>query len=210
MSRKPIFDAVRHILGRGFTQSEVDTLDKAIDAARAAAPATTVAEAPEKPSQEIANGARMWGTAGARLIKKWEGCEKRRPDGTFTAYADPGSVDGHPWTIGWGSTGSDIVEGLVWTQVKCDARFERDIMRYIHEVSTFLGEAETTQNQFDALVSFHYNTGRIRQSTLGKLHREGKFIEAAKEFAKWIYNDGKPMNGLKSRRADEAKLYGSR
>lgn len=36
MDRKPIFDAVRVLLGRGFSQAEVDTLDRAID--RAASP----------------------------------------------------------------------------------------------------------------------------------------------------------------------------
>jgi hypothetical protein len=35
MNRKPIFDAVRALLGRGFTQAEVDRLDRAIDAAEA-------------------------------------------------------------------------------------------------------------------------------------------------------------------------------
>jgi hypothetical protein len=33
MNRKPIFDAVRSLLGHGFSQSEVDLLDRAIDAA---------------------------------------------------------------------------------------------------------------------------------------------------------------------------------
>ncbi|MFA7603332.1 MAG: hypothetical protein WCY29_10025 [Novosphingobium sp.] len=41
MNRKPIFDAVRVLLGRGFTQAEVELLDRAIDGAidRAEAPA---------------------------------------------------------------------------------------------------------------------------------------------------------------------------
>lgn len=33
MNRKPIFDLVRELLGRGFTQAEVDRIDRAIDAA---------------------------------------------------------------------------------------------------------------------------------------------------------------------------------
>ncbi|TFI59489.1 hypothetical protein E2493_04680 [Sphingomonas parva] len=36
MNRKPIFDAVRQLLGRGFSQSEVETLDRACDLAEAA------------------------------------------------------------------------------------------------------------------------------------------------------------------------------
>lgn len=36
MNRKPVFDAVRRLLGRGFTQTEVELLDRAIDAAQGA------------------------------------------------------------------------------------------------------------------------------------------------------------------------------
>ncbi len=147
------------------------------------------------------------GPAGAALIKQWEGCHKRRSDGRFDAYPDPGSADGKPWTIGWGSTGADVRKGVVWTQAQCDARFAADIQRFVDAVAKALGLAPTSQNQFDALVSFHYNTGAIASATLTRLHKQGNFGAAAKEFAKWIYNDGKPMKGLINRRADEARLY---
>lgn len=159
-----------------------------------------------RPSRGLPPGWAL-GAPGGKLIKKWEGCEKRRADGRFDAYPDPGSADGQPWTIGWGSTGADVKKGVSWTQAQCDARFDRDIVSYVTEVATFIGTCVTTQNQFDALVSFHYNTGAIAKSSLGKLHKQGKFAEAQKEFGKWIYNNHKPMNGLRSRRAEEAKLY---
>jgi hypothetical protein len=38
MNKEPIFDAVRDLLGRGFTQDEVDRLDRAIDRAEGVAP----------------------------------------------------------------------------------------------------------------------------------------------------------------------------
>jgi len=152
---------------------------------------------------------RALGAPGAALIKKWEGCEKKRSDGRFDAYPDPGSTDGKPWTIGWGSTGPDIKRGVIWTQEQCNARFDVDIVEYVNEVAAFLGNTPTTQNQFDALVSFHYNTGAITTATLGKLHKAGRFDDAADQFARWIYNDGKPMTGLRNRRADEAALYES-
>ncbi|KHK92467.1 lysozyme [Novosphingobium malaysiense] len=191
LSRKPIFDEVRHLLGRGFDRAEVARLDAAIDSALGMLPA-----------------ARELGDAGKALIRKWEGCARRRPDGRFEAYPDPGSADGKPWTIGWGSTGPDIRKGMIWTQAECDARFDRDIVRHVEEVAAALGDAATSQNQFDALVSFHYNTGAIGRATLTRLHKAGRFAEAQAEFGKWIYNDGKPMDGLKARRAEEAALYG--
>ncbi|PNU02171.1 lysozyme [Novosphingobium guangzhouense] len=208
MNRKPIFDAVRKMLGRSFTQAEVNALDKAIDLATGGLTASLPPEpaAPSPPSSPGVSG-RTLGAAGSKLIKKWEGCARRLADGTFAAYPDPGSADGKPWTIGWGSTGPDVKKGVIWTQAQCDARFDIDMVDYVKEVAAFIGTAPTSQNQFDALVSFHYNTGKIASSTLGKRHKEGKFPAAQAEFGKWIYNDGKPMNGLKNRRADEAKLY---
>ena len=148
--------------------------------------------------------------AGTALIKKWEGCHKRRSDGRFDAYPDPGSADGKPWTIGWGTTASDILKGLVWTQAQCDARFDADMQSYISAVAKALGATPTSPNQFDALVSFHYNTGAIAKARLTRLHKAGDFAEAAKEFGRWIYNDGRPMKGLANRRANEARLYGKR
>jgi lysozyme len=195
MDHRPVFDAVRVMLERGFRLDEVAALDAAIELAATGETAPAITH--------------TLGAAGKALIQKWEGCAKRRADGMVEAYPDPGSADGHPWTIGWGSTGADIGPGIVWTQAQCDARFDRDIQRYIEDVRRAVEAAPTTPNQFDALVSFHYNTGAIAKATLTKLHKEGKFDSAKAAFANWIYNDGKPMNGLRHRRADEAKLYGT-
>lgn len=167
------------------------------------------AEAVAKALGIFAPTTRTISAAGIALMHKWEGLAKKRPDGMIEAYPDPGSKDGKPWTIGWGSTGSDIGPGTVWTREQADARFERDLVKYADEVSSAIGGASTTQAQFDALVAFHYNTGAIRKATLTKLHKAGNYEGAAKEFAKWIYNDGKPMEGLRKRRADEVALYAS-
>ena len=147
---------------------------------------------------------------GEAIIHAFEGCAKKRGDGKFEAYPEPGSRDGHPWTIGWGSTGLDVRPGTVWTQEQCDARFLVDIERYVRDVRKAIGDAPTTPNQFDALVSFHYNTGAIASATLTKKHKAGDYAGAAREFAKWNKNDGKVMPGLTRRRKAEADLYGSK
>jgi len=146
---------------------------------------------------------------GLDLIHSFEGCAKKRSDGRYEAYPDPGSRDGHPWTIGWGSTGSDISPGTIWTKEQCDARFERQIERYVQDVRDAIGNAPTTPNQFDALVAFHYNTGAIKSATLTKRHVAGAYAGAKAEFAKWNKNDGKVMAGLTRRRKAEADLYAS-
>jgi len=145
---------------------------------------------------------------GQVLIRDFEGCAKKLPDGRYTAYPDPGSADGKPWTIGYGSTGPDIVHGTVWTRTQCEDRFANRLQAYADEVSAAIGAAATTQNQFDALVSFHYNTGKIGSATLTKRHIAGDHAGAVREFGKWIKNDGEVMAGLVRRRAAEAALYG--
>ena len=192
MDRKPIFDAVRDLLGRSFARDEVDMLDRAID------------EAAGGPTANI----RTIGPAGAALIHRWEACGRRRANGLIESYPDPGSADGRPWTIGWGSTGPEIGPDTVWTQDQCDIRFERDLGRYAAEVAEAIGAAPTSPDQFDALVSFHYNTGAIRRATLTRKHCAGDHAGAEAEFAKWVQNDGRVLRGLVRRRAEEAALYG--
>ena len=143
---------------------------------------------------------------GIALIKRFEGCARLRRDGLVEAYADPGT-GGIPWTIGWGTTGPDIGDDTVWTQAQCDARFERDLERFAAEVSEAIGDASTTSNQFDALLSFHYNTGAIARATLTRKHKERDYAGAAAEFARWRYANGIVLKGLVRRRTAEAALY---
>lgn len=188
MNRKTIFDAVRRMLGRGFARHEVAALDLAITAASASPAPRTV------------------GPAGIALVKRWEGCARKRADGLFAAYPDPGT-GADPWTIGWGATGPGIGPGTVWTQAQCDARLEADLARFAAEVSRALGDTPTTPNQFDAMVSFHYNTGAIFKATLTKKHIAGDHAAAAAEFGKWVHAGGRKLTGLVRRRAEEAALY---
>ncbi len=146
------------------------------------------------------------GLEGRNLIKQFEGCAKKRPDGMVEAYPDS-ATGGDPWTIGWGATGPDIGPGTVWTQAQCDKRLERDLTRYAKEVAQAIGDAPTTPNQLDAMVSFHYNTGAIGRATLTRKHVAGDYAGAAREFDRWVYAGGRVMKGLVRRRAAEAALY---
>jgi GH24 family phage-related lysozyme (muramidase) len=127
----------------------------------------------------------------------------------LTAYPDPGSSDGNPWTIGYGSTGPDIRKGLVWSASQAHARFVADIRRFEDQVEKALQGAPTTQAQFDALVHFAYNVGvhALSKSTLLRLHKAGHFDAAAREFGRWNKNDGRVMPGLTKRRGQEAAMY---
>jgi len=163
-----------------------------------------------KPAAPAVAGKHSLGKRGIALIQGFESCETKLSGGRFQAYPDPGSKNGLPWTIGWGSTGDDVKPGTIWTQKQCDDRFAEDMVKYVRDVNAALGDAPTTQNQFDALVSFHYNTGAIRTATLTKRHKEGNFPGAQEAFMWWNKNDGKVLNGLTRRRKAEADLYGDK
>ncbi|WAT19078.1 lysozyme [Aurantiacibacter sp. MUD11] len=196
MNRKPLFDTLRRMLGRGFTRAEVEELDRAADYLSQ----DSVPCVPHYPSP------RAVGPDGIALIKRFEGCAKIRADGMVEAYPDPGT-GAEPWTIGWGATGPGIARGTVWTREACDARLEADLARYAAEVADELDGAATSQQQFDALVSFHYNTGAIATATLTRLHKAGDHDGAASEFARWCYAGGRKLKGLARRREAEARLY---
>lgn len=68
-----------------------------------------------------------------------------------------------------------------------------------------IGSAPTTQNQFDAMISFHYNTGAIGRAALTRKHKAGDSAGAAVELARRA--GGPVMAGLTRRRAAEAELY---
>ena len=178
---------------------------------KARTPSSPVSAAPMPEPLKPADSARSCtaiGPQGLALIKHFESCARRRRDGAFEAYPDPGT-GGDPWTIGWGSTGRGIARGTIWTQAECDLRLARDLIRYAGDVARALGDAPTSQGQFDALVSFHYNTGAIAKATLTRLHRSGQFDAAASEFSKWVNAGGKRMAGLVRRREAEVALYRS-
>ena len=124
------------------------------------------------------------------------------------AYPDPGSKDGNPYTVGWGSTGSDIGPGTVWTKEKADQRFASDLSKFEQAVS-LLVKVPLTQYQFDALVSFTYNLGigSLKSSTMLKMLNEGYYSNAGLQLLRWTKNDGVEMVGLVRRRKAELKMF---
>src|ERR1700733_14853971 len=100
-------------------------------------------------------------TPGMRvLIEGWEGC-------VLHAYPDP-ATGGDPWTIGYGHTGPDVHQGQTVTQAQADGLLVNDLHKFETAVEGMVGTAPTSQQQFDALVSFAFNlgAGRLKTSTL--------------------------------------------
>lgn len=139
--------------------------------------------------------------AGKALIQSYESCR-------LEAYPDPGSLDGKPWTIGWGHT-VGVNKGDVCTQEQADQWFEEDISIYEKGI-TRLVTAKLSQNKFDSLVSFVYNIGlgAFEKSTLLRLLNESNYMGASEQFKRWVLgSNGKPLLGLIRRREAERKLF---
>lgn len=119
------------------------------------------------------------------------------------------------WTIGWGHTGPDVHEGLVWTREQADEAFDHDTRAAVNGVIRGT-DVQLTQNQFDALVSFTYNEGVGEEhpepkgflgSTLRKMVNARRWLDAANEFPKWNKQKGKVLGGLVRRRDAERALF---
>ena len=137
-------------------------------------------------------------------VKRWEGLK-------LTAYPDPGSKDGNPWTIGYGHTSDGhlkVYRGLTISPAQAEAALEYDLNETAAAVEAAV-QVDLTDNQFGALVSFAFNVGvtAFRKSTLLKKLNSGKYDAVPSELAKWRMNDGKVMQGLINRRAAEAGLW---
>lgn len=137
-------------------------------------------------------------------VRRWEGLK-------LTAYPDPGSRNGEPYTVGFGHTSDGhmkVYRGLTITPAQAEAALEYDL----NETATAVDElvkVSLTDNQFGTLVSFAFNVGlkAFKRSSLLKRVNKGELDAVPAELAKWKYNDGKVMTGLVNRRAAEAGLW---
>ena len=137
-------------------------------------------------------------------VKRFEGCK-------LTAYPDPGSKNGEPWTIGYGHTSDGFLKvekGLRITQDVADGALENDLNEIAAAVERLV-KVDLNDNQFGALVSFTFNVGvgAFSKSTLLKKLNAGNYDAVPGELARWNKNDGKVMAGLTNRRAAEAGLW---
>lgn len=139
-------------------------------------------------------------------LKRWEGLR-------LTAYPDPGSRDGQPFTIGYGHTSDAVMhvsEGMTISKAEAEAVLLHDAEQAAAIVDRFV-LVPLNENQRAALVSFVFNVGgaAFTASTLLRKLNAGDYDAVPGELARWIYNDGKRLAGLVNRRASEAGLWSS-
>lgn len=110
------------------------------------------------------------------------------------------------WTIGVGHTKAagapdPAAYAGEMTVGEALALFRKDDARYAADVTAVL-KVPVTQYEFDALVSFHYNTGAIARATLTKSLNAGNRATAAAQFMSW----SKPPE-IVGRRTKEMNLF---
>jgi lysozyme len=136
---------------------------------------------------------------GIALIKSHEGMR-------LNAYLCPAKV----WTIGYGHTSAagepKVVQGMKITRQEAEEILRRDLAKFEDRVNR-LAKVPLTQGQFDALVSFDFNTGKLHSSTLLKRLNAGKYAEVPRHLMRWTKGGGRELPGLVRRRRDEAELW---
>lgn len=118
------------------------------------------------------------------------------------------ALSGAPWTIGYGSTGTNIGPDTVWTLDQVKARYtaqSADFMKQVQAAAT----VPISSMQLAMLTSLAYNIGinAFRNSTLLRKLNTGDYMGAAEEFPRWNKAQGKVMSGLVTRRAAERAKF---
>jgi len=137
---------------------------------------------------------------GIEAVKEHEGCRT-------VAYRDTGGV----WTMGYGTIridGLPVEEGMTCTLQQA-TQWLTDDLSWAQTAVNQQVKVPLKQNQFDALVSFVYNVGRnaFAKSTLLRLLNQGDYAGAAKQFDRWVFDNGVVQRGLLARRRVEREMF---
>lgn len=110
-------------------------------------------------------------------------------------------------TIGYGHYDDpDVTPGMIITEAAAEVFLRADIQKHENDVNNAV-KVPLTQNQFDALVSFSFNTGAPRRDSVFEEINKGNFDKAMIELAGWRNFDTRFYNGIKKRRNDEIELF---
>lgn len=134
------------------------------------------------------------------LIKNWEGCK-------LTAYPDPGSRDGTPWTIGYGHT-KGVKRGMKIEPEEAEEFLIEDLKVAEAVIAKYI-KVDLNENQYGALTSFIHNIGEDQfvEGSVDNYINSGKLDQVPDRMKLYNKNDGKFMKGLAARRADEIALW---
>lgn len=136
------------------------------------------------------------------LVRLYEGLR-------LSPYQDTGGV----WTIGYGAT-RDLEGRRVSrdtkpiTEAEAERLLSRDFQLALDAVAHYV-KVPLAPNQHATLASFVFNLGEtaFAASTLLRLLNKGAYSVVPRELRRWVYDNGKKLPGLVSRREAEANLW---
>lgn len=147
---------------------------------------------------------------GRKFIESFEGLILSAYDDASDRIVPVGSESRGTLTIGYGHTnaaGAPTVHvGQTITRQEADTILGSDLDKVERDV-THLVTQPLNQNQFDALVSFQFNTGALGRSTLLKELNKGNYKTAADDLIAWDHAGGVELAGLKRRREAERAMF---
>lgn len=131
------------------------------------------------------------------LIARWEGLR-------LDAYLDTGGVP----TIGVGHAGPEVRLGQTITHDEAMRLLAAD-MQWASQAVDDLVTVPLTDGQAAALTSWIFNVGRgaAATSTLIRRLNAGEYDAVPYELSRWNKDNGRVIQGLVNRRADEAALF---
>ena len=133
---------------------------------------------------------------GLELIGNAESCRTK-------PYMCPANV----LTVGIGST-TNVKPGKTYTHEEIAAMWASDMKSAEKCVNLYANGREMNDNQFSAVSSLTFNIGcgNLQTSTLARYANRQQWGAMCGQFNRWVYANGKKLNGLVKRRADEYKL----
>lgn len=113
-------------------------------------------------------------------------------------------------TIGYGHTTAagppKVVPGMTITEAQCDQILAADLGAVEKDVSRLI-KVPLSQSEFDALVSFHFNTGALGTGTVDDKINAGNIDGAMATLLQYVNAGGRQMNGLVRRRKAERLMF---
>jgi lysozyme len=118
-------------------------------------------------------------------------------------YLDPARI----LTSCFGHTGPELQIGQTFTEQQCLDQLATDLHKHNRQLMSVV-KVPLSEGEHAAYLSFVYNVGIGKfkgSAALAKLNA-GRRIEACHQLMRWVYTDGKVLNGLRTRREKERKV----
>lgn len=151
---------------------------------------------------------------GRKLIESFEGCFLQAYDDYNDHVVHQGDTVHGTLTIGYGHTSAagepSVYIGQNFTREEADQTLSSDLRKVETQV-TNLVKVSLNQNQFDALVSFQFNTGALEHSSILTLLNQGDYKTASEHLLLYdkehVRDKLITVPGLLRRREAEQKLF---